>query len=632
MDTPAYGVTSADIDNDGDLDFVVIRPSGKLPDWGVLPVLMYINHADTEPNNWLKVRLEGAAPNYFGVGATVLLEDDLAAGGIAWQQRLQISGSYCKSQQEMDLHFGVGATTVVGEVRVLWPSGVVSIVNDVAVNQTLVIQEIPTLESLTVSGPTVVAAGTVAYFTASALYNDDSIVNVTVDAVWSLDPMDYAAFNAPGELTAGAPPGDVTVEISASFDDMVGNTHIITIVAASPVDLDPPSVTITEPTDDEAYATEEASIQLTGQAADAYGVTLVEWRVNDGPAVPCSGTTTWSTGSIDLAAGENEVTITARDGAGNVGSDVLLVTHTPAGGSEPILAVSVRSVDFGQTEETRELAVWNDGDGDLDYSLNSNATWLSVTPVSGSSGGADDVRTHTLTIDRDAFEPGATVSANVVVADGTTANGAITVAVSAEAPPAEAAAPSLDVSADVLDFGTEGATRELSVFNAGGGTLIYEVIVEDTWIAVDPGSGASGGMDETVVHTVTVDRSGLEPGKTVSGTLKFVPDDPAIETVTVSVSATSSPPSAIDDPAADTDEQPDDDGTATPEQTVADPTADVDVPTSDNADDEPSNSIDDEPTTSRSSGCGLFGMLTWVVVGLGMGLLRSRARRSRRRN
>ena len=45
VDTPAYGVTSADIDNDGDLDFVVIRPSGKLPDWGILPVFMYRNSA-----------------------------------------------------------------------------------------------------------------------------------------------------------------------------------------------------------------------------------------------------------------------------------------------------------------------------------------------------------------------------------------------------------------------------------------------------------------------------------------------------------------------------------------------------------------------------------------------------------
>jgi hypothetical protein len=120
-----YGVTTADIDNDGDMDLVVVRPYDR--------VLLYINHAEPA-NHWLKVRLRGSGHNRFAVGSTVFVQDNLG-----WQQRSLVVGNSYKSQEDMVLHFGVGSATVLNEVQVLWTDGTTKSVQNVATNQTLTI-------------------------------------------------------------------------------------------------------------------------------------------------------------------------------------------------------------------------------------------------------------------------------------------------------------------------------------------------------------------------------------------------------------------------------------------------------------------------------------------------------------
>lgn len=111
VDAPdlSYGVASADIDGDGDLDFVVTN--------NMEPVRLYINH-EGERRQWAKFRVVGHGANHFGVGATVLVQT-----GPIKQIRQVAAGSNYKSQNDMTLHFGLDEAMVMDAVTVLWPGG-----------------------------------------------------------------------------------------------------------------------------------------------------------------------------------------------------------------------------------------------------------------------------------------------------------------------------------------------------------------------------------------------------------------------------------------------------------------------------------------------------------------------------
>jgi len=103
------GSAVADFDNDGDLDILVVnmndRPSFYRNDGG-------------NQNHWIGFRLEGTRSNRSAIGARVEIE----AGGRKQISYVLSGGSYL-SQDDLRLHFGLGATTHVDRVRIRWPNG-----------------------------------------------------------------------------------------------------------------------------------------------------------------------------------------------------------------------------------------------------------------------------------------------------------------------------------------------------------------------------------------------------------------------------------------------------------------------------------------------------------------------------
>ena len=95
------------------------------------------------------------------------------------------------------------------------------------------------------------------------------------------------------------------------------------------------AITITSPTSGSSYSTDTGVIMLGGSASSSQGIVEVTWVNSAGGSGTCSGTENWSTGSISLAAGDNVVTVTARDGGSNTASDVLTVTYTPDPDPDP---------------------------------------------------------------------------------------------------------------------------------------------------------------------------------------------------------------------------------------------------------------------------------------------------------
>jgi hypothetical protein len=104
----AYG----DLDNDGDLDIVLAgRPSAE-------GSLKLFRNDTNEPNHWVQFTLETAGANRNAIGAIT----ELYTGGIV-QTSMVSGGAGYVSQNSLRQHFGLGQSTTIDSLVVLWPDG-----------------------------------------------------------------------------------------------------------------------------------------------------------------------------------------------------------------------------------------------------------------------------------------------------------------------------------------------------------------------------------------------------------------------------------------------------------------------------------------------------------------------------
>ncbi|HSR49719.1 MAG TPA: CRTAC1 family protein [Acidobacteriota bacterium] len=122
------GLALADFDNDGDLDLLFTHLDAP-------PTLL---RNDTQGGNWLNVACQ-TPPGQGGVIGTsvwVTVKEKIQRRDIA------SSGSFL-SAHDPRLHFGLGAARRADQVKVVWPDGSTTVLKDVAANQFLEIQKVP---------------------------------------------------------------------------------------------------------------------------------------------------------------------------------------------------------------------------------------------------------------------------------------------------------------------------------------------------------------------------------------------------------------------------------------------------------------------------------------------------------
>ncbi len=121
------GTAFGDIDNDGDID-IVVNNVHDAPD---------LFRTDTRAGNrWLLVKLVGTTSNRSAIGARVRA----VIGDVTLVQEVRGGGSYI-SQNDLRVHFGLGAAKQVDRLEVRWPNGLEEVWENVESNQVLTLRE-----------------------------------------------------------------------------------------------------------------------------------------------------------------------------------------------------------------------------------------------------------------------------------------------------------------------------------------------------------------------------------------------------------------------------------------------------------------------------------------------------------
>ncbi|MFN7013870.1 MAG: ASPIC/UnbV domain-containing protein, partial [Bacteroidia bacterium] len=95
-----------------------------------------IRYAVPNGNNWVKFNLQGIQSNRNGIGARVEIY-----GSWGKQIRDIRSGEGFRHMSTLNAHFGLGTATSIDQVVVIWPSGVVDVINNPNINQALTVIE-----------------------------------------------------------------------------------------------------------------------------------------------------------------------------------------------------------------------------------------------------------------------------------------------------------------------------------------------------------------------------------------------------------------------------------------------------------------------------------------------------------
>ncbi len=121
------GAAFADMDNDGDLDWVITNSGG--------PARVFRNNQELG-NHWLRLELRGKTSNASAIGATV----EITTEDARLSRTVMPTRSYL-SQSELPLTIGLGNTSAIRSLIVTWPNGTTQTVEVNGVDQIITIEE-----------------------------------------------------------------------------------------------------------------------------------------------------------------------------------------------------------------------------------------------------------------------------------------------------------------------------------------------------------------------------------------------------------------------------------------------------------------------------------------------------------
>lgn len=122
----AAGSAWSDFDKDGDQDLFVPNLTTRNS--------FYVNNGND--NSWITLKLEGITSNKSAIGARVVLHV-----GDSMQIREVSAHTGYRSQNSLDVSFGVGMTNTIDSIIIKWPSGIIDTFRNIETNKFLDIRE-----------------------------------------------------------------------------------------------------------------------------------------------------------------------------------------------------------------------------------------------------------------------------------------------------------------------------------------------------------------------------------------------------------------------------------------------------------------------------------------------------------
>jgi hypothetical protein len=325
----------------------------------------------------------------------------------------------------------------------------------------------------------------------------------------------------PNALTADQTVGltIVTSRLADNTSRLVSDKSSLTFTKAAGAVVDPGS---------QALNITDAVTGGTNPAFTAAATSVGGWLL----ASPASGSApnivTVAVDSSRLTPGTYTGSVTVTPAEPSSEAIVVPVTFTVASNATAVLASTPTSLSFsglvGSSPASQTLSITNTSTGGTPtFTVSDDATWLTVSPGSGTAPATLTVSVSTAGLPVGSYSGTITITGANIVTVGVTLTLTDTTPVVSVAPTSLAfAAPK----------GSTPATQTLSVTNTGGtqGSLGYSVASDRTWLTV---TGGDGVVPDTL--TVAVSSATLAVGA-VSGTLTFTPAQPGAPVITVPVS------------------------------------------------------------------------------------------------
>ena len=182
------GGAAADYDHDGDLDLAWVDSWRKRGSGG----FKLLRNDTLDQGHQLAVKLTGTVSNASAIGARIT-----ARVGTTKMLRQIVGGSGAHGQNSLVAHFGLADSTVVDELTIEWPSGVVEVLHDVAADQLIKRTEsvgtglaLAAMPDLAGEGETITIATTCGEPNAATL-----LAIIAVDGIPVFTAIDFGAFD-----------------------------------------------------------------------------------------------------------------------------------------------------------------------------------------------------------------------------------------------------------------------------------------------------------------------------------------------------------------------------------------------------------------------------------------------------
>ena len=315
-------------------------------------------------------------------------------------------------------------------------------------------------------------------------------------------PITYSATGLPPGLFVGSATGFISgtpttagsYTVTARVFDGVLNsapqTFTWSVSAAPTTDTTAPSISIATPTSAATYTSTALNILVGGLASDNVGVVWVGWANSRGGSGVASGTTNWSVPAIGLQTGTNVITVTARDGSGNVGTAVLTVTYSAPDTTAPAVTIGGPTSAATYTSTSSGLTISGTASDNVGVT---QVTWATDRGAAGTASG-----TTTWSASGVALQSGANiVSVTARDAAGNRSTDTLTVTYT----PSDTTAPTITI---VGPTSASSYSTTTSVVTLGGTSSDNMGVTAVTWANSRGGSGFSSGTASWSIPTVSL--------------------------------------------------------------------------------------------------------------------------------